>query len=356
MHVTCLDLKENAIWEKWNDYVKAHPNKTPHHRSEYLIIINKAFDHHCFGYVAQDKNGKIMGVLPIVQTQSYLFGNYATSIPFFNYGGILASSDEAEQSLMQAIKTFAIQNKLSSFQLRQTNEIVDAQLNVGKDKSGMLLTLPQEMKQIGEGNAKKRAKLRSQAQLAVRKSDEMSVSVRQLFGHRDLLNDYYEVFAHHMRDLGTPVYPKSFLETILDVLGSKATLTVVYWGGKPVSCGFLIRCGDYMEIPWASTLREVNPFSVNTHMYWNILSYALSSGVKTFDFGRSSIGSGTYKFKKQWGAEPKQCYWHTWAPKGKDAPDLSPNNVKFNLAIKVWQRLPVWLTKIIGPPIFKNLP
>lgn len=356
MHVSCLNLEENATWKKWDDYIEAHPNKTPHHRFEFLTIINKAFGHHCFGYVAQDKNGEIMGVVPMVQTQSYLFGNYATSIPFFNYGGILASCDEAEQSLLQAVKTFAIQNKLSSFQLRQTNEIVGTELSVRKDKSCMLLTLPQEMKQIGEGNAKKRAKLRSQAQLALRKSDEMGASVHQLFGHRDLLNDYYEVFAHHMRDLGTPVYSKSFLETLLDVLDSNAILTVIYWRGKPVGCGFLIRCGDYMEIPWASTLREVNPFSVNTHMYWNILSHALSSGVKTFDFGRSSIGSGTYKFKKQWGAEPKQCYWYTWAPKAEDAPYLSPNNVKFNLAIKLWKKLPVWLTKIIGPPIFKNLP
>lgn len=356
MHISCLDLKEDATWEKWNNYIETHPNKTPHYRSEFLNIINKAFGHHCFGYVAQDINGKIMGILPMVQTQSYLFGNYATSIPFFNYGGILASSDEAEQSLLETMKTFAIQNKLSSFQLRQTNEILGAKLSINKDKRCMLLTLPQEMKQVGEGHAKKRAKLRSQAQLAVRKSDEMGISVHQLFGHRELLNDYYEVFAHHMRDLGTPVYSKLFLETVLDALDSKVTLTVVYWGGKPVGCGFLIQYGDYMEIPWASTLREVNPFSVNTHMYWNILSHALNSGVKTFDFGRSSIDSGTYKFKKQWGAEPKQCYWHTWAPKGKEAPDLSPNNVTFNLAIKLWKSLPVWLTKIIGPPIFKNLP
>ena len=356
MHVVSLNLEETAVWEQWNDYVEAHPKKTPHHRSEYLIIINKAFNHRCFGYVAQDKNGKIMGILPVVHTQSHLFGNYATSIPFFNYGGILASSDKAEKSLILAMKNFAIQNKLSSFQLRQTNEILDAQLTVRKDKSGMLLTLPQEMKLIGEGNAKKRAKLRSQAQLAVRKADEMGISVYQLFGHRELLDDYYEVFGRHMRDLGTPVYSKFFLEKILDVLGSRATLTVIYWKEKPVGCGFLIQSGQYMEIPWASTLREVNPFSINTHMYWNILSHALASGVKIFDFGRSSIGSGTYKFKRQWGAAPKQCYWHSWTPTGEDAPNLSPTNTKFNLAIKIWKRLPIWLTKIIGPPIFKNLP
>ena len=108
MRVTYLDLEETSYWKKWDDYVETHPDKTPHHRSEYLIIIKKAFNHHCFGYVAENKTGKIMGVLPIVQTQSYLFGNYATSIPFFNNGGILASSEEAEQMLVQAIKNFVI--------------------------------------------------------------------------------------------------------------------------------------------------------------------------------------------------------------------------------------------------------
>ena len=356
MHVSRLDFGEIIRWENWNNYVEEHPRKTHHHRSEFLIIINRAFGHRCFGFVAQNEDGNIMGVLPVVQTQSYLFGNYATSIPFFNYGGILSSSIEAEKSILNALETFSIQNKLSSFQLRQTNEITDSKLSIRKDKISMLLTIPQDMKQIGEGNAKKRAKLRSQAQLVVRKSNEMGISINQLFGHRELLDDYYKVFAHHMRDLGTPVYSKFFLGTILDVLDKKATLTVVYLGGKPVGCGFLIRFGDYMEIPWASTLREVNPLSVNTHMYWNILSHASDNGVKKFDLGRSSKGSGTYKFKQQWGAKAKQCYWYSWTPKGAHSPDLSPNNIKFNLAIQVWKRLPVWLTKIIGPPIFKNLP
>ncbi len=356
MHVSRLVFNNKGIYENWNNYVEEHPDKTPHHRAEFLIIINEAFGHDCFGFIAKDGIGNIVGILPIVQIQSYIFGNYATSIPFFNYGGILASSDEAKKSILNAIKTFAIENKLSSFQLRQTNRIVNEQLTINQDKVCMILELPKDMKQIGEGNAKKRAKLRSQAHLAVRKSAEMGISVSQSFGHLDLLDDYYKVFALHMRDLGTPVYSKFFLRTALNILGERATLTVVYWGRKPVGCGFLIQFDDYMEIPWASTLREANHVSMNTHMYWNIFNHALSRGIKRFDLGRSSRDSGTYKFKKQWGAEPKQCYWHSWAPKGGVPANLSPTNSKFSVAIKLWKRLPVWLTRIIGPPIFKRLP
>lgn len=356
MIVKKLTLDTPLSWEDWDNYVSEHTESTPHHHSDFLKIIERSFSHFCFGFIVYDELNHVAGILPMVQTKSKLFGNYATSIPFFNYGGMVSSSPEAESLLINAAEKFAKDNELSSFQLRQTKPIQDTSLSVNEDKSCMLLTLPEDMKQIGEGNAKKRAKLRSQAQLAVRKAEELGATVEQVFGGEELLEDYYDVFSKHMRDLGTPVYAKSFFKTALDVIGKDAKLTVVYWNSKAVACGFLIQKGDYMEIPWASTLREVNPFSINTHMYWNILSYALKNGVSTFDFGRSSVDAGTYKFKKQWGAEPKQCYWYTWVPEGETPPDLSPKNAKFDLAIKVWQKLPVWLTKIIGPPIVKNLP
>jgi serine/alanine adding enzyme len=356
MIVKKLTLRMTSAWDEWNSYVSEHPESTPNHHSDFLKIIEDSFGHNCFGFAVYDEKEHIVGILPMVQTKSKLFGNYATSIPFFNYGGMLSSSDDAEALLIKAAESFAKENELSSFQLRQTTPISNTSLSVNEDKSCMLLTLPDEMKQIGEGNAKKRAKLRSQAQLAIRKAEESNSFVEQKFGGEELLDDYYNVFAKHMRDLGTPVYAKSFFKTVLDVLGEKATLTVIYWDGEAVGCGFLIQQGDYMEIPWASTLRKVNKYSINTHMYWNILSYAKDNKVKVFDFGRSSVDAGTYKFKKQWGAEPKQCYWYTWVPEGETPPDLSPKNAKFDIAIKVWQKLPVWLTKIIGPPIVKNLP
>ena len=92
------------------------------------------------------------------------------------------------------------------------------------------------------------------------------------------------------------------------------------------------------------------------YLYWQILSYAIEHDFKQFDFGRSTVDAGTYKFKKQWGAEPLQCYWYHWVPEGGEIPNLSPSSSKFDLAIKVWQKLPLAVTKLIGPPIVRNLP
>ena len=111
-----------------------------------------------------------------------------------------------------------------------------------------------------------------------------------------------------------------------------------------------------MEIPWASTLREVNKIGVNMFLYWEVLKYSIEQGFKTFDFGRSSVDSGTFRFKKQWGAKPKQLYWYYWMRDGGELPQLNPNNPKYQLVIKLWQKLPLALTKLLGPMIVKNLP
>ena len=44
-------------------------------------------------------------------------------------------------------------------------------------------------------------------------------------------------------------------------------------------------------------------------LYWSMLAHAADGGWRWFDFGRSTPGEGTWKFKLQWGAEPAPLYW-----------------------------------------------
>jgi hypothetical protein len=107
---------------------------------------------------------------------------------------------------------------------------------------------------------------------------------------------------------------------------------------------------------FSSSLKEYNRFGPNMLLYWSVLKFACEKGYIVFDFGRSTVGEGTYKFKEQWGAKPVQLFWHYWLKNGGSLPELNPKNPKCRLAIKVWQRLPVALTRFLGPMIVKNLP
>jgi FemAB-related protein (PEP-CTERM system-associated) len=158
-----------------------------------------------------------------------------------------------------------------------------------------------------------------------------------------------------MRDLGTPVYPRRFFREILDTF-EDARVAVVLMGDQTVAAGILLGFAGRLEIPWASSLRSHNRFSPNMLLYWAALQWAIKSGYQTFDFGRCTRDSGTYRFKQQWGAQEHPLVWYYWLRDGGALPELNPDNPAYASLVRTWQKLPIALTKLLGPQIVKHLP
>lgn len=333
--------------QQWDDYVRKHQSGSIYHLSAWKSLIEKTFGHQCLYYLALNESGDICGVLPSVNLKSKIFGNFIVSMPFFNYGGVLADTQDVATQLNEYLQQQAENNKVSHIQYRESVERTEGELPVSTSKVNMVLTLPDTAEALGKLIGSKR---RSQIKRPIKEG------VSHKIGKGELLDDFYQVFCENMRDLGTPVYGKSFFANILETFKENCSICIVYWQGKPVSAGFLIRHKDRMEIPWASTLSYANRISVNMYLYWQILSNAIETGCKEFDFGRSTIDEGTYRFKKQWKSEPQQCYWYHWVPEGGELPNLSPSNAKFDLAIKMWKKLPLPVANTLGPFLVKNLP
>jgi hypothetical protein len=160
-----------------------------------------------------------------------------------------------------------------------------------------------------------------------------------------------------MRDLGTPLHSRRFFELLFDGLPEKARLAAVFLDDLPVAAGFLLGHRGRLEIPWASTVRSFNRMSPNMMLYWRILEHGCREGYEVFDFGRSSPDSGTFRFKAQWGARPVQLYWHYHLiGQGSVLPEISPANPRYSAAIKVWQRLPLAVTRLLGPRLIRHIP
>lgn len=344
LQITQLLPKNN---ERWDEYVNAHPEASIYHLAAWCSVIGECFGHECCHLMARNSDNQVVGVLPLVHMKSLLFGSFMVSMPYFNYGGPLADNVDIVNQLMAEAVRISDNKKVKYIQFRSLKEASELKVKTRTDKVNMVLELPESTEALGKSIGSKR---RSQIKRPQREN------VKSVFGGIELLDDFYSVFCVNMRDLGTPVYARSFFKAILTQFPADAHVCVVYWDDKPVSTGFLLRYRDGIEIPWASTLREANRISINMYLYWEVLTWAIACGAKTFDFGRSTIDAGTYKFKKQWGAKPSQCYWHHYVSTGQKLPNLSPSNHSFSLAIKIWQKLPLPLTNRLGPMIVKNLP
>lgn len=340
-----IKLLGTAEFPAWDGFVKQQTSASAYHYSSWFHVIEKSFGHKTSILAAFDERGHILGGLPLTFFSSKIFGKFAVSIPFVNYGGAISNYFDIVTALMQKAQDIRAERQLSHIEIR-TMQAGLARNSLDK-KVSMVLELPATddilEKQLG-------AKVRAQ----YKKAEEFLPSYK--IGKLDLLDDFYQVFARNMRDLGTPVYSKKWFEQILRTSDIKAALIVVYMNKKPVSTGFLVGNNSTLEIPWASTIQSANNKNANMWMYRKILSYAIDQGYGFFDFGRSTMGAGTFKFKKQWGAEPYQHHWYYLLEGEQQKPELNPDNPKFKIFIFMWKLLPIWLSKIIGPQIIKQIP
>jgi len=343
MHIKLLEIKDFSLWD---EYVKSNKSASVYHLSTWGSITEKIFGHKTYYLYSVDEYNCMTGILPLVRLRSLLFGDFIVSLPFYNYGGVLGNNCEIEDELMRHACTMANEMQLSHIEFRHTKEY-GTKWQVRTDKVIMELTLPTSSDDLWEDF---KPKLRAQ----IRKPTKEGAHIES--GGVELLNDFYRVFSENMRDLGTPVYPEKFFKEILMKFPDETFLMVVRYKGKPVAAAFLLGYRDKLEIPWASSLRKYNPLGVNMLLYWEILRKAIEKGYKVFDFGRSTIDAGTYRFKKQWGAQPRQLYWHYCVNENGAMPNITPNNPKYKLAIRIWQRLPLPIANFLGPGIVKYLP
>ncbi|GGC72985.1 FemAB family XrtA/PEP-CTERM system-associated protein [Marinobacter halophilus] len=327
-------------------YLAEHPAASIWHRPAVSNFIEHTYGHNTRYLCALDTGRNVVGVLPLVQLNSRLFGNFLVAMPYFNYGGVLADNREIALNLIAQAGQWRQEIRAKHLELRfcQDNELGLPQKT---DKVGFWLSLPDKIDDLWHSF---QPKVRAQIRRGQREMTELTI------GGPELLDEFYRVFSVNMRDLGTPVYGKDFFSNLLKALEGQAWLVVARIDGRAVGCAFLTGYCERMEIPWASTLRKFNHTSINMSMYWKILEFAVAQRYSVFDFGRCSLDAGTYRFKQQWGAQPVKLYWDYVLPKGSKLPALNPDNPKFRLMIAIWQRLPVRLTNLLGPHIVKGLP
>ena len=195
----------------------------------------------------------------------------------------------------------------------------------------MILTLPKSSKELLDGL---KSKLRSQIRRPVKAGFTVEV------GKSELIDDFYAVFLSNMRDLGSPVHSKRLFMNIFDEFHDKANIFVVRNNGEPLAGSMTIGFQGTLYNPWASSLRRYSKYSPNMLLYWKMLEFACDNGFDVFDFGRSSVDEGTYKFKKQWGAHLCLCPGNTFLLEKNNRVILFLKTTHFKLPAKYGKDFP----------------
>ena len=338
----CSDPEQAQSWER---YISTHPEATYCHRWNWKRVIENSFGW-ATSYLLAEEKGAVCGALPLVIQKSWLFGNFVSSMPFLNAGGVLANSPEAQHLLLEEAARVTRDAAAGHLELRHRSDLGLA-LRARTNKVTLVLPLDPDTDKMWKSlNTKMRTK--------VRKS--MSFGMTTEFGGENLLAEFYSVWSENMRDLGTPAYSPVFFREIVQAFPDNTHVCVIRHEGRSVAASFLIGFRDRVEAVWSSSVQRALSLKPNMFLYWNLFCFAARQGYRLFDFGRSTVGSGTHSFKLQWGAETIPLHWNYWLPNGGILPEINPQNPKYELAIRAWRKMPLSLARLLGPHIARCLP
>jgi FemAB-related protein (PEP-CTERM system-associated) len=335
----------------WDNYVNSDTDAAGYSLFAWKEAIEEAYGFKSYYLLAEDE-GDITGVLPLFHFRVPFVSSRLIALPYCDVGDILADNQEICHQLALEAIAVASRLKADALQIRScTENLFDQTLpwqsSVQTGKVRMLLDLPDSSEALWDGF---KSKLRSQ----VRKAEKNGLSFR--WGTMDDVSDFYTVFSKNMHALGSPVHSKKWISSIVASYGEHARMGLVMKDEQPIGCGLIIMTDKTVSIPWASTLREFNRLSPNMMLYWNFLKFSADNRMKQFDFGRSTLNEGTYRFKKQWGATPVPLYWYSLTRSAmKENNENKKQLVDREQIATLWGKMPFSLTTLLGPKLRKYI-
>ncbi len=334
-----------AEYTRWDSFVRDCPEATFFHRAGWKTIIDKVYGHRTWFYYAE-RNGEIVGVLPLAEVKSRLFGHFLGSLPFCVVGGI-AATDEQARALLDA-EAERLARELGVGHLEHRYEKSAHPGDPSWYTKELYVTFRKEISADDETNMnaiprKQRAMVRKGIKCELRAEIDQDVE------------RFFTAYATSVHRLGTPVFPKKYFKVIKEVFGEECEIRIILRGNELIAGVMSFYWRDEVLPYYGGSLPAARECAGNDFMYWNLMQAAAAKGCRSFDFGRSKLGTGAFDFKKNWGFSPTHLGYEYKLITATAFPDNNPLNPKYQLFIKMWKRLPLPVANFLGPFIVRSL-
>ena len=336
-----VGLLTSADAARWDHFVLEHSEGTFFHLSGWQKVISGFLGHSSY-FLMSEQDGLVKGVLPLARVKSWLFGDALISLPFLVYGGPLGRDRNAVDELVRAATELAEELGVDYLELRGRKPITD-----WPSKDSYVTFRKPIVKSVEENLLAIPRKQRAVVRKAI-KAGLVADSGRDV-------GDLYQVLSECKRNLGTPFFSKSYLEAVSDVFGEYCEVLTVSHNDELISGVMSFSFRDEILPYYGGGGMKARNLGANDFMYWKVMEKACLDGKRVFDYGRSQKGTGAYKFKKYWGFEPETLSYEYYLVNAKEVPRLDPSNRRYQQAIRMWSRMPLSVSRVLGPPIARLL-
>ncbi|MDP7396749.1 MAG: FemAB family PEP-CTERM system-associated protein [Lentisphaeria bacterium] len=323
----------------WDEFVLNAPGATFYHQYKWKTALELAYrvrTHYCIAMQGR----QVRGVLPLAEVRSLSGRQALVSTPYANYGGILADDDEIEAALLAHGRSLIEKVQARRLELKSLLRAEHAELAELLEYFSLVMKLDPDPEVVWKGELN--AKVRNQ----VRKAEKSGVTVETGVRH---FRSFIDILRLNLRDHGTPTHAVRWHMALSELFGDQMEVSTAFVDGQPVAGVWLFFFRDTAIAHCGASCREHLRLCPNNLAYWNAIKLACERGCRHFDFARSRRTAGTFHFKKQWGATPRQIYYQYFLRPGEEVPDMNPDDPKYKLAVTMWRHLPLGVANWLGP-------
>lgn len=331
-----IDTYQAADAADWDAYVHDHQEGSFFHLAGWHQVLQEGLGHTPH-YLLARRDQQIIGVFPLAEVKSWLFGHHLSALPFCVYGGPLADSEAVRQSLLRAAIQHAEQLQVDDLEIRCRQPILHHALT--RD-----LYYGFRRHFTGDHDTDLKAIPRKQRAM-VRKGINAGLS----YTIDENWQDFLLCYDTSVRNLGTPAFPRRYFSALKKTFADRIDVLTVRDQGRPVASVLSFYFRDEVLPYYGGGTSAARHLAANDYMYWQLMNHAARRGARLFDFGRSKAGTGAFAFKKNWGFEPTPLPYQYHLVRASAMPEINPNNPKYALMIALWKKLPLSVSRVLGP-------
>jgi FemAB-related protein (PEP-CTERM system-associated) len=328
---------------RWDAFVETCSEATFFHRCGWKNILEACFGHRTH-YLLAERGARLVGVLPLAEVKSVLFGHALISLPFCAVAGVAAVDTSAATELHRVARELGKRLGAEHLELRNSGP-----RQADWPRQDLYASFRREIFPDVEANM--RASPRKQRAM-VRKGIGNGLQSRLDAG----VDTFFSLYADNVHRHGTPPLAKRYFAMLRKIFGPDTeVLTVIDQTGRAVSSVFSFYFRGEVLPYYAGDTLAARDLAANDFKYWELMRRACERGVRVFDYGRSKRGTGPYDFKKNWGFEPAPLAYEYCLYRRESIPQNNPLNPKYRALIALWRHLPIPVANFLGPHLVKGL-
>lgn len=343
---TVIEELATHTCDAWDNYVRSAENGLPLHLSGWREVMQQTYGYKtCYLMARSDQ--KIVGVLPLFIVPSRLTGKRAMTMP----GGLCADSDEIAiclvengmQKVARDVDRLLIQDsrqKIAGEWLTESHHVYWL-VELGSSEEELWKRL--------DGNIRRQ----------VRKAKNNNLTV-EIGRSGQLIEPFYQMFSQFTHQAGTPVFGRDFLENVANFFPGGYNIVLVRHEEQPVAGYFQLEMGDTVYGMWGASLPQALKLRAAYLAIWEIMRDAIHHGFLFLDMGRSPAEANASKFKGQWGGESSPVYQSVIMcnehERSSSVTGQVQSDERAQLFMQIWPRLPLSLTRFLGPKLRWHIP